>query len=61
MCEKCERQEARDRAMWVAIRRGLMAIASAIEKRYNDDITSNHKGGHHGHENLQEMQGRKAS
>lgn len=41
MCEQCREREARDKAMWEAIRlglismsRGLGAIIKGIEKRY---------------------------
>lgn len=34
MCERCEKQEARDRAFWQSLRRALLMVASAIEKRY---------------------------
>lgn len=35
MCERCERREAADRAMWAAVRRALLMAAAAIAKRYD--------------------------
>ena len=37
MCERCERREERDRAFWQSLRRALLMVASAIEKRYSED------------------------
>lgn len=37
MCQQCSKQEARDRAFWQSIRRALLMVASAIEKRYSED------------------------
>ena len=34
MCERCTSREDADRLLWVAIRRALLGIVSAIEKRY---------------------------
>ena len=43
MCEQCERREQADRLMWLAIRRGLLAVAAAIAKRYDVDRPTNPK------------------
>jgi hypothetical protein len=36
MCEQCRVREDADRIMWLAIRRGLLALVRAIETRYGD-------------------------
>lgn len=50
MCEQCREREAKDKAMWEAIRlgligmsRGLGAIIKSIEKRYELQRDSNGK------------------
>lgn len=43
MCERCEKQEARDRVFWQSLRRALLMVASAIEKRYADEKQQNQR------------------
>ncbi len=35
MCEQCRRREDADRLLWQTVRRALLMVAAAIQKRYD--------------------------
>lgn len=36
MCHECQKQRERERAFWQTVRRALLMVAGAIQKRYDE-------------------------